>query len=143
MHHILFLSNSSTPDEKNIIAQRKAEDVLQRIKNGEDFAELAKLYSEDGTASSGGDLGFFPRGKMIKAFEEVAFKLEVGAVSSVLKTEFGYHILKCEGIKPPKIAELKEAEPKIREKLFSEKAEIRKKALIEKLKKDSIVELHL
>jgi len=75
----------------------KAEDaqkVLARLKAGEDFARIAKEVSLDiGSAESGGDLGWFPRGSMVPEFEEVAFKLQKGQVSDVVKSPFGYHII--------------------------------------------------
>ena len=71
----------------------KLEALRTRIKNGEDFAKLAKLYSEDGSASDGGDLGFFDRTQMATEFTAMAFKLKPGELSPVFETEFGLHIL--------------------------------------------------
>jgi hypothetical protein len=72
-----------------------AEELRQRILAGEDFATLAKEYSEDpGSAVNGGDLGWFGRGMMVAPFETAAFSLTVGAVSEPVKTDFGYHIIK-------------------------------------------------
>lgn len=79
---------------RNGVAKSKADDVLNQLKNGGDFAELAKKYSEDTSASSGGDLGFIAKGQTVKEFEDAAFALEVGQVSGVVKTQFGYHIIK-------------------------------------------------
>lgn len=71
-----------------------AQEVLAKIKNGESFAKLAEQYSLDGSRKRGGDLGFFGRGEMVKPFEEAAFKLNKGDFSGVVKTQFGYHIIK-------------------------------------------------
>ncbi len=77
--------------------KRFAESVLERARAGDDFAELAEKYSDDdATASKGGDLGFFPRGRMVKAFEDAAFSMKPGEISDVIQTPFGYHIIKVE-----------------------------------------------
>ena len=75
--------------------QSEALAVLERLKNGESFANLAKELSIDkGSGKRGGDLGYFGRGVMVKPFEEAAFKLEKGRTSEPVKTEFGYHIIR-------------------------------------------------
>ncbi len=76
-------------------AKKKAEDILKRINNGEDFAKLAKENSDDpGSASKGGDLGYFGKGEMVPEFEEAAFSLKKDEVSEIVKSEYGYHIIK-------------------------------------------------
>ena len=75
--------------------QSEALQILDRIKKGEKFGKLAKEFSVDsGSAKRDGNLGYFGRGMMVKPFEEVAFKLEVGQISEPVKSEFGYHIIK-------------------------------------------------
>lgn len=82
-------------DSLNAQAKARAEEILAKVKAGEDFAELAKTNSQDiGSAASGGDLDFFGKGKMVAEFEAVAFALQPGQVSDVVKTKFGYHIIK-------------------------------------------------
>lgn len=71
-----------------------AKEILQKLKGGADFAALAKEYGTDGTKDAGGSLGTFGRGAMVAEFEEVAFALQPGELSDVVKTEFGYHIIK-------------------------------------------------
>jgi peptidyl-prolyl cis-trans isomerase C len=78
--------------------QSEAIAILERLKNGESFANLAKQLSIDkASGKKGGDLGFFGRGMMVKPFENIAFKLEKGQISEPVKTEFGYHIIKRAG----------------------------------------------
>jgi peptidyl-prolyl cis-trans isomerase D len=76
-------------------AKAKADDILQKAKSGEDFATLAKMYSEDkGSAQQGGDLGWFGKGQMIKPFEEAAFAATPGTIVGPVESEYGYHIIK-------------------------------------------------
>ncbi|MDE1851463.1 MAG: peptidyl-prolyl cis-trans isomerase [Candidatus Micrarchaeota archaeon] len=75
-------------------SEAEAKSILDRISKGESFAKLAEQYSLDGSRKRGGDLGRFPRGVMVREFENAAFSLEKGKVSGVVKTQFGYHIIK-------------------------------------------------
>lgn len=82
-------------------ARTLAEDLLARIRTGEDFSELAIEYSGDpGSAALGGDLGWFRRGRMVREFEETAFNLLDGQISDVVETDFGFHIIKVERMRP-------------------------------------------
>ena len=78
-------------------ALAKINDVQKKLKKGDDFAELAKKYSEDpGSKDRGGDLGYFSKGDMVPPFEKAAQALDVGQVSDVVQTDFGYHIIRVE-----------------------------------------------
>lgn len=91
------LQEKVSKDEVITAASKKeAENVLAKVKAGEDFAELAKKFSQDTTASNGGDLGMFARGTMVKEFEDVAFTLKAGETSGLVKSQFGYHIIKVD-----------------------------------------------
>ena len=114
--HILIQSEATddmTTDEKKKAeedALKKAKDIIKKLDKGEKFEDLAKEYSKDGSASDGGNLGYFNRGDMVTEFEEAAIKLEVGKYSKEpVKTQFGYHIiLKTEQKDKPKLEEIKE-----------------------------------
>lgn len=94
--------------------EEKAKEILGKIKAGEDFAKLAKEFSKDpGSAANGGDLGTFGRGMMVPEFEEVAFSLKAGEVSDVVKTQFGYHIIKVMD-KKEKLSTFEEVKENIR-----------------------------
>src|SRR5688572_10489172 len=89
--HILL--NTGGKDEAAV--RKQAEELLAKIKAGADFAELARTYSEDpGSKEKGGDLDFFPRGQMVPEFEASAFALKPGEVSDLIKTQYGFHIIK-------------------------------------------------
>ena len=78
-----------------VAKQSESFDIAERLKKGEKFGKLAKELSVDsGSAKRDGNLGYFTKGKMVKQFEEVAFKLQIGEISEPVKTEFGYHIIK-------------------------------------------------
>ncbi len=83
--------------------KRKAEGILDLVKKGGDFTQLAASYSDDPSGKEGGDLGFFKKGDMILKFEEAAFALNPGEVSDVVQTEFGYHIIKVEEKKDDRV----------------------------------------
>jgi parvulin-like peptidyl-prolyl isomerase len=74
--------------------EAQAKEILEKLSKGEKFANLAQQYSIDGSARNGGDLGVFGRGVMVREFEKAAFSLEKGQVSGIVKTQFGYHIIK-------------------------------------------------
>ena len=91
-------------DSAKQIARVKARAILDSIKAGADFDEMAKRYSQDpGSAENGGDLGWFRRGTMVHEFEDAAFSLPPGAVSDVVESDFGYHIIKVERARPGEV----------------------------------------
>ena len=93
--HILIPYRTPDGKEDTTSARAKIDSILTKIKNGADFAEMAKEYSQDpGSKDKGGDLGFFKRRQMVKEFDDAAFNLKVGEVSGVIKTRFGYHLIK-------------------------------------------------
>lgn len=94
------------PDLDPKAQRQKAEDVLKRARAGEDFAALAKQYSDDpGSKEKGGDLGWFGHGQMVKQFEDAAFALKDNQISDIIETPFGYHIIKVTGHRTDKGAE--------------------------------------
>ena len=94
VRHILLLTQEKSDEEKKEI-RKKMEGILSRAKSGEDFAELAKAYSEDpGSKDKGGLYENFGRGQMVKPFEDAAFSVPVGEISDIVETTYGYHIIK-------------------------------------------------
>lgn len=133
--HIII---SSKNGEK--VAQEKINKIYSEIKDGLSFEEAAKKYSEDGSASTGGDLGFFRRGMMVKEFEDVAFNTKKGEISKPFKTEFGYHILMVTDKKEEKQLSLKEAKESIKNNLIAEKTDEKLNQIIEKHRKSANID---
>lgn len=107
-HILLRVPTEATPAQRDSIRQ-VAQSLRQRATGGEDFAALARQYSQDpGSAERGGDLDYFGRGRMVAPFEEAAFKLEPGQISDVVETPFGYHVIRVEDRRQQAIGEQRE-----------------------------------
>jgi peptidyl-prolyl cis-trans isomerase C len=123
--HILITPDikdpNADPNKAKATAKAKAEDLLKQIKGGADFAELARANSDCPSSKQGGDLGFFPRGQMVPAFEDVAFALKPGQVSDIVETQFGYHIIKCMDHKDPNVISFEQAKEDIKNILTQNK----------------------
>jgi peptidyl-prolyl cis-trans isomerase D len=120
--HILFKTVGKTDAEAAEI-KKKAEDVLDKIKHGGKFADLAKQYSEDTSKDKGGDLGWIIRGQTVPEFEAVAFNILPGSISDVVKTQYGFHIIKVMERESAHTQPLDEVKPNIIMQLQTEKAE--------------------
>lgn len=116
--HILIKVDDKQNDKD---AKAKIDSVYKELKSGKSFEELAKKYSQDGSAANGGDLGFFPRGVMVKEFENVAFSTPQGKYSEPFKTQFGYHIVKVTEKRPAKTYSFDEVSNHIESKIKMDK----------------------
>lgn len=118
-----------------------AKEIQQKLKDGADFAELAKEYSTDeGTKENGGELGFFARGTMVTEFDDVAFALPVNKISDPVKTEYGYHIIKVEEKKEAVEANFDDSKAAIKDTLIDQKMETEYSTWLEAKKKDYDIE---
>lgn len=113
-----------------------------RLVAGENFAALAQEFSIAPEAKKGGDLGWFPRGRMPRAFDEACFPLPTGNISPVVKTEFGYHIFKVMGRREPASVKLEDVQDKIISRLKQEKMEESFNAWFEPIRKKAAVEIY-
>jgi len=108
--HILISLPADADDDTVAAARAEAEAILQRLDDGEDFGELARTESDDpGSASNGGDLGFFGRGLMTPEFELAVFELEKGGRSDIVRSPFGFHIIELTDIRPEVVRPFEEA----------------------------------
>jgi len=125
-------------------AKKKMERVLQGLKKGATFEKMAALYSDDAaSARSGGDLGFFSKGEMIPMLEEVVFNMEVGAVSGVIQSSQGLHLLKATDRKPGSIPPYEEAKARVMADYYQEQVTKLYAKWLQDLKAHSNVEIKL
>lgn len=102
--------------------EQEARDILAKLKAGADFAKLAAEHSQDpGSKSQGGDLGYFPRGRMVPEFEKAAFELRPGQISAPVKSQFGYHIIKVFDRKPPRQKSFEEVKGEFMDQMLRSK----------------------
>ncbi len=113
-------------------SEKEAQDIQAQIKKGGNFEELAKKNSIDAAGAKGGDLGWFGKGSMIPEFEKVVFGMKEGEISGIVKTKFGYHIIKLTGRRPAGIRPFDEVKEQIKAALLPEKQQ----AVFQKVKED-------
>lgn len=122
-HILIKVAKDASPEEVTA-AKEKAEDILARIRKGEDFAELAKTESDDpGSAKQGGDLGFFGKGVMDPDFEKATFALKKGEISEPVRSSFGFHLIKLVDIKGGETKSFDEVKASIKKEIQNERAE--------------------
>jgi peptidyl-prolyl cis-trans isomerase C len=141
--HILIKVEKDASAEKKAEARKKLKALQKRILAGEDFAALAKEYSQGPSSVRGGDLGYFTRGRMVKPFEEVAFKLAPDEVSDIVETEFGYHLIKVLDHQAEVDPSFDKIQPKIMSILFSEELQKKLHPYVENLRKNAKVEIYI
>jgi peptidyl-prolyl cis-trans isomerase C len=141
--HILVLVPQDADEKTRAAAKARAEAALKAAKAGQDFAQLAKRYSNDASAQRGGDLGFIPKGQMVPAFEAAAFALEPGQVSDLVETQFGYHVIKALEKRPARVVPFVEAAAQIEQFLQQQQRQEKSKALVEQLKSKGKVEIFI
>jgi peptidyl-prolyl cis-trans isomerase SurA len=140
IREILISTEKKEPSQLPAL-EKKAQEVLEKARGGEKFDELATKHSEGSTAKEGGDLGFFPRGKMLKEIEDAAFKLRRGQVSDIIKTKFGLVIIKVEEKHEAGIQKMEVVMNDIRNQLFETKAQPAVAEYLVKLRKQSFIEV--
>ena len=141
--HILIKVESNADEKQKGEARQKIIDVQAKLENGEDFAALAKEYSEGPSSDRGGDLGYFRRGQMVKPFEDAAFTMKPNEVSGIVETRFGYHLIKVYDKKPETVLAYAEVKDKLNARMKQQKTEQEAGKYIDELKKDAKIEKFL
>jgi len=132
VRHILIKVDENTDKNK---ALTKIRDILKEAKKGKtSFSELAKKHSEDPSSAKGGDIGFFSRGQMVRKFEDAAFALNVGQISDVVETDYGYHIIQCIEKKAAEKKSLDEIRDYLRNFIFQKRMEERYETWLRRLR---------
>lgn len=145
LRHILFRVPDVSDREVEAKARKRAEAALARARAGEDFAKLAEELSEDpGSKKKGGDVGYAARSgdATAKEFEDAAFALKLGEVSGLVRSEFGFHVIKLEEKQDSYVRSYESAREFIRLQLLKDKREERQQQLLAELKRGQKVELH-
>jgi peptidyl-prolyl cis-trans isomerase C len=141
--HILMKVDPKADASQKAAARKKLEELRQRLVKGEDFVTLAREFSEGPSSVKGGDLGYFGHGQMVKPFEDVAFALNIGELSDVVETRFGYHLIKVTGKKPETIVAYADIKERLQQYLKDEKVRQEITGYVEELKTKAKVERFL
>jgi len=139
---ILFLIPEGAPPEEVLEIRKKCQKVLEKIKGGEDFGEMALLYSQHISSKDGGDLGYFKRGELIPEIEKEALRLEVGEVGGIVRTSFGFHIIKLLDRKGGALP-FEAVQEKVKADAYEKEMEKAYQQFISKLKEKSVIEIKL
>lgn len=142
--HILIKVEAGADQQKKAQAIKRIKEIQKKLKDGQDFAALAKKYSEDpGSSVKGGDLGYFSRGQMVKPFEDAAFGMKPNEVSGIVETQFGYHLIKVYDKKPAKILAYGEIKDLLAKRIRQEKTQQEAAKYIAELKKNAKIKKYL
>ena len=143
VRHILILLDKEASSDKKNESYKHINGILSEIKNGKDFSDAAVEYSEDVSASSGGDVGYIEKGKMVPEFEKVVYSLKEGEISNVVETEFGFHIIKVDEIRPGRTLPLNKVKDKIKNILSAENQKSAYDAWMKELRETAFIEISL
>ncbi len=143
VRHILIISEKDATAGNKMESYKQIKNILSEIKNGKDFAEAAKEYSEDVSASSGGLIGYIKKGTGVPEFEEAVFSLKEGKISDVVETEFGFHIIKVDKIQPGRTLPFNEVKGKIHNKLNFENKKSAYEGWMRELRETAFIEISL
>jgi peptidyl-prolyl cis-trans isomerase SurA len=143
VRHIFFAVPAGATPQQEARARSEGEQALARLGVGEDFSEVAKRMSQGPSAAEGGDLGWVRKGSIQADLERVAFSLEKGKHSGLLRTKSGFHVLLAEDRKAGSAPPLDEVKDRIREKLTAEQVETYRKQYLDELRREAAIEIRI
>ena len=143
LQQILLMTPSEASEQEISQIRGKAEEILKKIRNGEDFDTMVKLHSQDSSAAAGSDIGFFKQGELIPALNEVAFSLNAGEISSVIQSSLGFHIIRILDKRERQKMTKEERWEEIEGILYNQKVEDKFKQWIKELRKKSYIKITL
>jgi len=138
--HILIMVSPDAGEEEKSEAKSRIEEIRGRIAAGEDFAELAGRFSEDGSSANGGDLGYFQREQMVKPFADAAFSLEIGELSEVVTTQYGFHLIRVTDRREESVVPFEQVQMQIFQYLQREKVMVAIEELAAELRSQAEIE---
>jgi peptidyl-prolyl cis-trans isomerase C len=141
--HILIIIDPQADRPKRSSVRKKIEEIRQKLQKGEDFAALAKEFSQGPSSAKGGDLGYFRRGQMTKPFEDAAFALRPGEVSDIVETKFGYHLIKVIEKEPETTIAFEGIREALGRYLTQEKVQKEVNLYVQKLKENAKIKVYL
>ncbi|MFH1626441.1 MAG: peptidylprolyl isomerase [Pseudomonadota bacterium] len=143
VQHVLLLIPPNANEARIEEVYGKARELSVKIHNGEDFGKLAKIYSQEASADSGGDMGWFKPGEIVPFLEKVVFRLKVGEVSDIIRSRVGFHIIKLMERREGEVRPFEEVKDEITDILHSEKVEKELQRWLKELRKKSFVKIKL
>jgi peptidyl-prolyl cis-trans isomerase C len=141
--HILIKVDPKADESQRAEARKQIEEIKRKLQEGEDFATLAKSFSQSPSGARGGDLGYFRRGEMVGPFEEAAFALKPGEVSDPVETTFGYHLIRVIDKKPETTIPYEDIKDRIEHYLKDKDVQEKVRLQVQRLKEKAKVEIFL
>lgn len=141
-HILLKLDGKASAEQADLVLKKANKIFEEASKPNVIFTDLVEKYSEGPSLKQGGDLGFFPKGRMVKSFEDMAFNAPLKKAVGPVRTDFGYHIIFVEEKLPPRVAPLADVRPQIIDFLTDNKRSVKKAEIIQSLRKEARIKIY-
>lgn len=138
--HILITLDPKATEAEKAKVRKELEEIRARAEKGEDFGALAKVFSKGPSATRGGDLGYFPQGRMEPSFEKAAFSLKKGEMSGIVESSYGYHLIKVTDKRPKAVIPLDVIKPRIKQYVKAVKVQEKIGAVVKELREKAVME---